>query len=383
MVLTGKQALDYSGGVSAEDNFGIGGYDRIMGPNGQAQYAARDLPHACHILLQHYEHTYLVPGERFPRRALTSDPIDRDVSGSPHGHVGVSTFATVGEVFDPATNPGRKRPFDIRKVMRAATDQDHEVLERWYGMRDAETAVVWDAHIGGYPVCLLGLESQPLERLGFVPADGPTGWTAGTLFPMSSKKVARAINGASNNRPVVVLANLSGFDGSPESMRRLQLEYGAEIARAVVNFKGPIVFSVISRFHGGAFVVFSNKLNPSLEVSALENTHASVIGGAPAAAVVFAGEVRKRTLLDERVIELQQRLDRASGGEKVTLRERLIKMKRVVHSEKLREVAEEFDGIHSVHRALEVGSVHRIIPARTLRPYLVDAIQRGILREQS
>ena len=36
MVLTGKQALDYSGGVSAEDNFGIGGYDRIMGPNGQA-----------------------------------------------------------------------------------------------------------------------------------------------------------------------------------------------------------------------------------------------------------------------------------------------------------------------------------------------------------
>jgi hypothetical protein len=33
MVLTGKQALDFSGGVSAEDNFGIGGYDRIMGPN--------------------------------------------------------------------------------------------------------------------------------------------------------------------------------------------------------------------------------------------------------------------------------------------------------------------------------------------------------------
>jgi len=383
MVLTGKQALDYSGGVSAEDNFGIGGYDRIMGPNGQAQYAARDLPHACHILLQHYDHTYIVPGERFPRRALTSDPIERDVSGSPHGHVGVSTFATVGEVFDPATNPGRKRPFDIRKVMRAATDQDHEILERWYGMRDAETAVVWDAHIGGYPVCLLGLESQPLERLGFVPADGPTGWTAGTLFPMSSKKVARAINGASNNRPVVVLANLSGFDGSPESMLRLQLEYGAEIGRAVVNFKGPIVFSVISRFHGGAFVVFSNKLNPSLEVSALENTHASVIGGAPAAAVVFAGVVRKRTLLDERVIELQQRLDRARGAERVTLRQRLIKMKKVVHSEKLREVAEEFDGIHSVHRALEVGSVHRIIPARTLRPYLVDAIQRGIARAQS
>ncbi|HEY5248331.1 MAG TPA: biotin/lipoyl-containing protein, partial [Dermatophilaceae bacterium] len=43
MVLTGKQSLDYSGGVSAEDNFGIGGYDRVMGPNGQAQYWAPNL----------------------------------------------------------------------------------------------------------------------------------------------------------------------------------------------------------------------------------------------------------------------------------------------------------------------------------------------------
>lgn len=381
MVLTGKQALDYSGGVSAEDNIGIGGYDRIMGPNGQAQYAARDIADACHILLHHYEHTYVLAGERFPRRASTSDPVDRDVCLSPHGHVGAANFATVGEVFDSQTNPGRKRPFDIRKVMRAATDLDHNVLERWYGMRDAETAVVWDAHIGGYPVCLIGIESQPLPRIGFVPADGPTTWTAGTLFPTSSKKVARAINAASNNRPVVVLANLSGFDGSPESMRALQLEYGAEIGRAVVNFKGPIVFSVISRYHGGAFVVFSSKLNPSLEVAALEGTYASVIGGAPAAAVVFAGDVRKRTLSDERIISLQQELERVDGARRVALSERLNKMKRVVHSEKLREVAEEFDAVHSVYRALEMGSVHRIIPAASLRPYLVEAIERGIERE--
>ncbi len=44
MVLTGKSSLDYSGGVSAEDNFGIGGFDRIMGPNGQGQYWAPTLP---------------------------------------------------------------------------------------------------------------------------------------------------------------------------------------------------------------------------------------------------------------------------------------------------------------------------------------------------
>jgi hypothetical protein len=40
MVLTGKQTLDFSGSVSAEDNYDIGGYDRVMGPNRQAQYRA-------------------------------------------------------------------------------------------------------------------------------------------------------------------------------------------------------------------------------------------------------------------------------------------------------------------------------------------------------
>ena len=80
MVLTGKQSLDYSGGVSAEDNFGIGGYDRIMGPNGQAQYWAPDFSAAVDVLLTHYEHTYVAAGDRFPRPAPTTDPADRDIS---------------------------------------------------------------------------------------------------------------------------------------------------------------------------------------------------------------------------------------------------------------------------------------------------------------
>ena len=85
MVLTGKRALDYSGGVSAEDDLGIGGYERVMGPNGQAQYFARDLAEACRILMRHHEHAYRAPGERFPRPAATADPRDRDVRLSPHG----------------------------------------------------------------------------------------------------------------------------------------------------------------------------------------------------------------------------------------------------------------------------------------------------------
>jgi acetyl-CoA carboxylase carboxyltransferase component len=162
-----------------------------------------------------------------------------------------------------------------------------------------------------------------------------------------------------------VLANLSGFGGSPDSMRSLQLEYGAEIGRAVVNFAGPIVFCVISRYHGGAFVVFSQRLNDRLETIAVEGSRASMIGGASAAAVVFAREVGTRTRGDPRVVDLEARLADADPVERAGLRA---------------ELAEEFDRVHTVERALAVGSVSRIIPARELRRHLVEAVERGIDR---
>ena len=242
--------------------------------------------------------------------------------------------------------------------------------------------MVWDAHLGGIPVCLLGVESRTLPRHGFVPADGPQHWSSGTLFPQSSRKLARAINAANGNRPLVVLANLSGFDGSPESMRHWQLEYGAEIGRAVTNFRGPIVFVVVSRYHGGAFVVFSKRLNERMEIAAVEGSYASVIGGAPAAATVFAREVTSRTDQDPRVRELQDRL--GAGAHEPTaggLRERLATTTAQVRSEKLGELAAEFDRVHSIQRALAVGSVDRIIPARELRPYLIDAVERGLAHD--
>ena len=377
MVLTGKQAIDFSGGVSAEDNIGIGGHERIMGPNGQAQYWAPDLVGAVDVLLAHYDHAYVAPGERTPRPALTTDPIERDVTLAPHAGAG-TTFTTVGEIFSEESNPGRKKPFDIRSVMRAVLDQDLEPLERWADMADAQGAVVLDAHLGGLPVCVIGVESRPLPRTGQLPADGPSQWSAGTLFPLSSKKVARAINAASGVRPVVVLANLSGFDGSPESLRRLQLEHGAEIGRAIVNFDGPIVLCVISRYHGGAFVVFSGRLNDRMQVLAVEGAHASVIGGAPAAAVVFTRDVDARTEADPRVRELAAAVAAAPAAEQGRLRADLAELRAAVRNEKLGEVAAEFDAVHSVQRAKDVGSVHEIVPAHRLRPALHEAVSRGL-----
>ena len=227
---------------------------------------------------------------------------------------------------------------------------------------------------------LIGIESRPLPRHGAIPADGPEQWTSGTLFPRSSKKIARAINAASSRRPVVVLANLAGFDGSPESMRKWQLEFGAEIGRAVVNFDGPIVFCVVSRYHGGAFVVFSQKLNPNLETVALEGAHASVIGGAPAAAVVFARDVEQAARRDERIAPLDERIAAADGAERQRLRARRAALWSDVLAEKRGEFAAEFDAAHSVERAVRVGSVSRIVAPASLRPYLIDAVERGMQR---
>jgi acetyl-CoA carboxylase carboxyltransferase component/biotin carboxyl carrier protein len=374
MVLTGSASLAASGSVSAEDEVTIGGHERVMGPNGQAQYFASDLLDAYQTLYHHYEYTYVVPGESGPRKHETIDPETRDLrefayqANPAHG---AHDFSHVGDVFDEDKNPGRKRPFSMRALMRSAIDVDGRYLERWSSHASAETAIVWDAHIGGHPVCLIGIESQNVPRLGYRPSDGPEEWNGGTLFPQSSKKVARALNSASGNRPAVILANLSGFDGSPESMRKLQLEYGAEIARAVVNFQGPILFLVVSRYHGGAYVVFSRELNDSLRAIAVEGSYASVIGGGPAATVVFAREVRARVAADPRIQALRGHLQDSPTAEERAVFDRA---RRDVTIEKRAEVAAEFDSIHTVDRAKRVGSLEGIIAARDIRSCLIDLL---------
>ncbi|MDG2051729.1 MAG: biotin carboxylase N-terminal domain-containing protein [Myxococcota bacterium] len=367
MVLTGRRALEAAGSVSAEDELAIGGYERIMGPNGQAQHYAGTVADAYRILYDHYRYSYRVPGESAPRRMDSEDEASRSICDfeTPDDEFG---FATVGEIFDDQTNPGRKRPFSMRNVMSAVIDQDGGHLERWKALVGGETAIVWDAHVGGIPVELIGIESHTLPREGYRPYDGPEAWNGGTLFPNSSKKVARAINAASGVRPVIVLANLSGFDGSPESLRRLQLEYGAEIARAVVNFSGPILFSVVSRYHGGAYVVFSQELNPALEATALSGSFASVIGGGPAASVVFAREVRAQSIRDPRIVGQDTLLGRAE----------LDALLHEVRMEKQREVAAEFDRIHSVERAREVGSLSDIVAPKDLRMRLIASLEKAL-----
>jgi acetyl/propionyl-CoA carboxylase alpha subunit/acetyl-CoA carboxylase carboxyltransferase component len=374
MLLTGKRALEFAGSVAAEDNQGIGGFDRIMGPNGEAQYFAPDLVTAYQLLFRHYTLTHVAPNESKPRLLSTSDPSDRDVTQAPYFGA-TDGFQTIGEIFDEATNPGRKRPFAIRPLMRAVLDQDVAPLERWMFWQGAESSVVWEASLGGQPISCIGIESKPVKRRGDLPADGPDQWTAGTLFPLSSKKVARALMTASGVKPVVVLANLSGFDGSPESLRNLQLEYGAEIGRAVVNFKGPLIFCVVSRYHGGAYVVFSRALNPQLDALALSGSYASVIGGAPAAAVVFPGLVKQRAAADAGLKAARRNLDHGTLSERAAAQAKYEQVLREATSRAQAQVAREFDAVHTVERAQAVGSIEALLQPSDLRAELIRRIR--------
>ena len=343
MVLTGKRALALSGGGKHASDAAIGGYDQVMGPNGEAHHRVDDVVEAYRLVLTHHSLcTRRADGS--PARVATPDPVVRDVCRD--AYTEPEPFATVGEVLEELTHPDRKQAFAIRPVMGALADRDAPVLERWSDMADAGGTVVWDTRLGGAPASVIGIESRPVRR------DSGEGWLSGqTLHPEGSRKVAHAINAASGNRPVVVLANLAGFDGSARSMQGRQLEFGAEIARAVTNFEGPLVVAVLGRFHGGAYVVFSKALNPEVKIVALEGTYVSVIGGDSAAGVVMTREVEKR---------VAERLASAPGADPEKLR-------RVEQA----KVAREFDRVHDVRRAAEVGSVDEVVRPSHLRETVV------------
>jgi hypothetical protein len=62
------------------------------------------------------------------------------------------------------------------------------------------------------------------------------------------------------------------------------------------------------------------------------------------------------------------------------LRVKLAATRAAVRSDKLGEVAAEFEAVHNVERARQMGSVHSIIPAAELRPSIVAAMERGMAR---
>jgi hypothetical protein len=80
------------------------------------------------------------------------------------------------------------------------------------------------------------------------------------------------------------------------------------------------------------------------------------------------------------VIALEEKVAAAEGNERLRLRADAAALTASVRAEKLGEVAAQFDQVHSVERALEMGSISAIIPARFLRSHVIDAVGRGVAK---
>lgn len=63
---------------------------------------------------------------------------------------------------------------------------------------------------------------------------------------------------------------------------------------------------------------------------------------------------------------------------RASLRLKLAATRAAVRFDKLGKMAPEFEAVHTVERALRVGSVHAIIPAAELRPRIAEAVERGM-----
>ena len=107
-----------------------------------------------------------------------------------------------------------------------------------------------------------------------------------------------------------------------------------------------------------------------------------MIGGAPAAAVVFAGEVERAATDDERIQALDRLIAEAEGAERQRLRARRGALWDEVLADKRRAFADRFDRVHSIERAVRMGSVTSIIELPSLRSSLIDAVERGIGRAE-
>ena len=68
------------------------------------------------------------------------------------------------------------------------------------------------------------------------------------------------------------------------------------------------------------------------------------------------------------------------GAERQRLRAERAALWTDVLAEKRGEFAAQFDEVHSVERAVRMGSVSRIVAPASLRAFLVDAVERGMHR---
>ena len=82
-------------------------------------------------------------------------------------------------------------------------------------------------------------------------------------------------------------------------------------------------------------------------------------------------------LLDTELQRLRTEFQHASMRQRPLLEEQIHKLITKLTLEKRGDVAAQFDGIHTVERAIEVGSLDDIIPASSLRERVIQELHHS------
>ena len=104
-----------------------------------------------------------------------------------------------------------------------------------------------------------------------------------------------------------------------------------------------------------------------------------VVGAGPGGAATAAWLAKA----GKDVVLLEKRLADAAPADRALLQHELHQLTARLTTEVQAAVAREFDDIHTVERALRVGSIDHIVTPSDLRPYLIGAVARGLRKTSS
>lgn len=396
MALTGHNALtcalynnvhsedipNYAKELYPEGLQSLAGYKLVHGPNGDAMACAFNLEGACEILLRHHYYTY---SQRYDQmvepRASADANFDQEKNNS---------------LAHEVTKLLKGQPAKRELIIEALRDPHSPPMVQWW--KDLESVTRQSVSKGDFPqdphTLVYEMQIGGVTSMVIFPPTGP-------LTPRDSEIIARAIEKASGRVPVLIIGSLTGFNCDPLSMQNRQLAAGALIAKAVTDHRGPLFVVNLGALVGGTFVILSKQLNPQLKILAVEGSQVKVIGGKSAAKVVFNSRIKEQV---EKNVEIQQmkallqgvvsqldgstmtQVNKASlpkkGDAKTPnrgeLEGALKQMRRQLTEELENKEASSFEQIHTVERAIRVGSVDAVVSLKTLRNAIIGHLQNSL-----
>jgi len=168
------------------------------------------------------------------------------------------------------------KPFDIHKVILRIVDNS-DFLEIFKDF--ATNVVVGFARFGGRPTGIIA--NQPLVK-------------SGTLDCDVADKIARFVRFCDLfNIPLVNIHDTPGYLIGSEQEWRGILRHGAKMLYAYIEATVPKITLIIRKSYAGAYIGMCCKDTGADFVYAWPNARVNIVGGATAASIIFAKEIKK------------------------------------------------------------------------------------------